>query len=235
MPSWSKIWRFSFKFSSWEPYSLIQRPNPNSTSCFYFLLHYLHCTRQFRARLLGWSTLHPAEPLWLLHPTSEAASGLRQRFRFTFHSQFLISGAACQPPFADSAANPEEKSGVPFALVRVNVLSSGLPLRLWMTDFRQTRPGLAEIKYSFLFCLLLILWKSTTAVDKEKFITYSMFIGLVLKFQCTHLIAFLILFVKSKCKIIKQKTICVPGVTRSSKMTYRMQELGILASVVWII
>lgn len=220
---------FHPNLAPWESYWQMVRPNPNSTSCFFFL-HQLHCTGQFRARLD-----HPAptpyRPSGSLHPTSGAASGLCHRFRFTSHSQFLISGVACQPPFADSAANPREKSGAPFPLVRVNVLSGAVPLGQWMIDFRQTRPGLAEIKYSFLLCFLLIVWNGTTALGKEKVITYSMFIGLIVKFQCTHFIAFLILFVKSKHTIIKQKTICIPRRIRNSKITYRMQEMDILATV----
>lgn len=235
MPNWSKIWRFSSKLSSLGIILANCQTKPQLNQLPFF---FTSCIGLDSSEL-GWSTLHPAGPLYRpagsLHPTPGAASGLCQRFRFTPHSQFLIFGAACQPPFADPAANPGEKSGAHFVLVRVNVLSSGVPLREWTIDFRQTRRGLAEIKYSFLLCFLLILWNSTTAVDKVKFITYSVFIGSILKFQCTCFIAFLILFVKSKCTIIKQKTICIPGRIRNSKMTYRMQELGILVTVVQIV
>lgn len=254
-----------------------------------FFFNLLFWTWRFRARLE-----HPA-PSWTVldgpagssRPTwcAGAASGPCQRFSFTSHPQVFSSEAACGPPFADPAANPgEKKSDARYALVRVNLPGSGVPLRqqvmtsggqahltesfqekpqppppqeqmvftdcpncvwkiwplgkkaqpghlpsadrllpreqepwllgyyciiqalrnlekpcptlLWnrnwfrreqcffLVSFRLTRTGLAEIKDTFHLSLLLLLWNNSAAVHKEKAIAYSVFIGLILKFQC---------------------------------------------------
>jgi len=142
-----RIWRFSpshlKKFNSLGIAWANCLAKAHSNKLIFFNL--LHRSRQFRARLEypvpRWTALYrstsSSSPTW----RARAAPGLCQRLRFNSHPQAFISGAACGPPFADSAANPGEKSDAPSALAMVNLLARGVPLRQQVIDFRKIRPS----------------------------------------------------------------------------------------------